>query len=218
MSHRGDKCRGNTGIKLMVDHNLHLDQEADEALIIKVALKNEFAFRALFNRYERKIFNLVYRYIGSYHEAEELTQDVFLKIYKAARTFKGKAKFSTWLYRIAVNVCKKYKRKKRLILKSLDEDATLASTKIAREFCAPESTMPDKILKQKQKMAIIQNAVDTLPPNQKIAFILSKYEGYSYVEIAGIMSTSISAVESLLVRAKRNLKKKLMPFKERGEI
>ncbi|MGB3478598.1 MAG: RNA polymerase sigma factor [bacterium] len=202
----------------MADHNLNLDQEADETLIKKVALKDEFAFRTIFNRYEHKIFNLIYRYIGSYHEAEELTQDVFVKIYKAAKTFKGKARFSTWLYRITVNVCKKHRMKKRLILRSLDDDVTLASTKIAREFCAPESTMPDKIFKQKQKMAIIQNAVDTLPANQKIAFILSKYESYSYAEIAVIMHTSISAVESLLVRAKRNLKKELMPFKERGEI
>jgi len=201
----------------MADHNLHLDQEADEALIKKVALKDEFAFSAIFNRYEHKIFNLVYRYIGSYHEAEELTQDVFVKIYKAAKTFKGKARFSTWLYRITVNVCKKHKMKKRLILRSLD-DTAMTSIKISRELCAPESTMPDKIFKQKQKMAIIQNAVDTLPANQKIAFILSKYEGYSYAEIAVIMNTSISAVESLLVRAKRNLKKELMPFKERGEI
>ena len=188
--------------------------ENDEFLIKRFVSDDEFAFEELFGRYKQKIFNLVYRYIGSYPETEELTQDVFVKVYKSAQTFKGKSKFSTWVYRIAVNTCLNYKKKKRLVMESLDK----SGAQPVKELIAPDSTTPEELFKRAKKMAIIQQAIDSLPPNQKIAFILSKYEGFSYIEIAEIINTSISAVESLLFRAKQQLKKELTPYKEMGEL
>jgi RNA polymerase sigma-70 factor (ECF subfamily) len=188
--------------------------EDDEFLIKRFVSNDESAFEELFRRYEQKIFNLVYRYIGPYPETEELTQDVFVKVYKSAQTFKGKSKFSTWIYRIAVNTCLNYKKKKRLAVESLDE----SGTQLANDLVAPNSTTPEELFKRARKMAIIQQAIDSLPPNQKVTFILSKYEGFSYTEISEIINTSISAVESLLFRAKQQLKKELTPYKEIGDL
>ena len=186
--------------------------ESDEVLIKRVAVKNESAFKELFSRYEQKIFNLVYRYIGSYSEAEELTQDVFIQVYKSANKFRGEAKFSSWLYRITVNICKNYKRRKQPVVKSLDNSNS------ETELLAHATTQPETIFKRKRKEEIINQAIESLPPNQRIAFILCKYEGHSYKEIAGIMKISVSAVESLLFRAKQQLKEKLMPYIEKGKI
>jgi RNA polymerase sigma-70 factor (ECF subfamily) len=191
-----------------------LFHEDDEFLIKRFVSNDESAFEELFRRYEQKIFNLVYRYIGPYPETEELTQDVFIKVYKSAQTFKGKSKFSTWIYRIAVNTCLNYKKKKRLVMESLDK----SGTQLVKELVAPDSTTPEEQFTRARKMAIIQQALDSLPPNQKIAFILSKYEGFSYAEIGEIMNVSISSVESLLFRAKQQLKKELTPYKEIGEL
>jgi len=195
----------------MAESQFHED---DEFLIKRFVSDDESAFEELFGRYKQKIFNLVYRYIGSYPETEELTQDVFVKVYKSAQTFKGKSKFSTWVYRIAVNTCLNYKKKKRLVVESLDK----LGTQLVKELVAPDSTTPEELFKRARKMAIIQQAIDSLPPNQKIAFILSKYEDFSYIEIAEIINTSISAVESLLFRAKQQLKKELTPYKEMGDL
>jgi len=191
----------------------------DEELIKKVVQNDEEAFYELFKRYENKIFNLVYRYIGTYHEAEELTQDVFLKVYNSVHKFRGESKLFTWLYRIAINTCKNYKRKKQPTVVSIDSPvSTRYSRKNSTELFAPRSSEPENILAEKQKKVIIQQALDSLAPNQKTAFILSKYEGYSYAEIAEIMKISVSAVESLLFRTKQELKKKLLMYKQRGEI
>jgi len=195
----------------MAESRFHED---DESLIKRFVSNDESAFEELFRRYEQKIFNLVYRYIGSYPETEELTQDVFVKVYKSAQTFKGKSKFSTWIYRIAVNTCLNYKKKKRLVMESLDR----SGTQPVKELIAPNSTTPEELFERARKMLIIQQAIDSLPPNQKIAFILSKYEGFSYAEISEIINTSISAVESLLFRAKQQLKKELTPYKEIGDL
>ena len=195
----------------MVETRFHED---DEFLIKRFVSNDESAFEELFRRYEQKIFNLVYRYIGPYPETEELTQDVFVKVYKSAQTFKGKSKFSTWIYRIAVNTCLNYKKKKRLVMESLDK----SGNQLVKELVAPDSTTPEEQFTRARKMAIIQQALDSLLPNQKIAFILSKYDGFSYAEIGEIMNVSISSVESLLFRAKQQLKKELTPYKEIGDL
>lgn len=198
-----------------------LKNESDEVLIRRVALfKDESAFKEIFDRYEKKVFSLIYRYTGSYQETEELMQDVFLKIFNKANTFKGQSKLSTWIYRITVNVCKNYKRKKKPEIFSIEEivHSQEEGTKLKDEILMPDFTTPKEILDMKRKMAIIQRAIESLPSNQRLAFILSKYEGFSYAEIASVMNTSVSAVESLLFRAKQNLKKILIPYRERGEI
>ncbi|OIN97392.1 hypothetical protein AUJ66_03550 [Candidatus Desantisbacteria bacterium CG1_02_38_46] len=193
-------------------------QETDEILIKKIATGDEIAFEEMVLRYQNKVLNLIYRHINSSSEAEEIAQDVFVKVWSQAKSFKGNSKLSTWLYRIAINLSINHLRKKKLKTVSLDKGIFLPDGKIKKDIAAPIDLQPDFAMAKNRQALLIKNAVDSLPPTQKTAFILSKYENHSYARISEIMNLSIPAIESLLFRAKQNLKKFLLPFREKGEL
>jgi RNA polymerase sigma-70 factor, ECF subfamily len=134
-------------------------------------------------------------------DAEDISQDVFIEVYQSIKTFRGDAKLSTWIYRIAVtkslDELKKRNRKKRITsfgkLLHLDDLANWIAG----------GTAPDKVLHEKEKMKEVIQALETLPDNQRVAFTLSKIEGYTNTEIAEIMNTTVIAVETLVSRAKK---------------
>jgi len=179
-------------------------------LIKEVAEGDENAFGQLVKRYEHSVMNTIYRYIGNYSEAEDVAQEVFIKVWRNANRFKGRSKFSTWLYRMVVNQCLNYKSKHSEKLGSLDETiktaTTLKSSGVEIEF------------ERRQRIEMVRKAVDELPKTQRIAIILSKYEGKSYREIAQIMGVSLSSVTSLIFRAKDNLRKRLLPLRVNRHI
>ncbi len=183
----------------------------DHDLVEKIKNGDHQAFKYLFEHYRNQVFNVCYRMSGNRQEAEDAAQDVFLKVFHAIDTFRGEAKLSSWIYRIAVNtVLKRQRRKKLENWISLDflfqDDDTFQPT-------SPEQT-PDQYVENLQKEQIVQNAIQRLPERQKTALILFRYENLSYQEIAAVMGTSQSAVESLLHRAKDNLAQKLIPLKK----
>ena len=180
--------------------------ETDETLIKKIAGKDEKAFEELVFRYQNKVLSLIYRYVNSLPDAEELAQDVFVRVWNQAGSFKGRSKLSTWLYRIAVNLSINHLKKRKI------------DREIKKDIAAASDSQPDFIMVKDKQTLLIKNAIDSLPPAQKTTFILSKYENHSYAEISEIMNLSIPAVESLLFRAKQNLKKFLLPFREKGEL
>jgi RNA polymerase sigma-70 factor (ECF subfamily) len=184
--------------------------DVDAELIQHVAQGDENAFEQLVKKYEHAVFNIIYRYTGHYDDVEDLAQEVFMKVWRHAKSFKGKSKFSTWLYRIVVNHCLNYKSKHRHTLVSLDE--------MTEKEKIPESLVVEVDLEQRQKAEIIRKAVEELPERQRIALLLSKLEDKSYKEIAAIMKISVSAVESLIFRAKEALKKKLIPLRNDGKL
>ncbi len=177
--------------------------ETDEILISKTVERSEVAFEELVKRYDYKIINLIYKYVNNTADAEELAQEVFLKVWKYAKDYKGKSKFSTWLYRIAVNVCLNFKKKKILVTIEFNEKI------YDNETGQSESYARNNQIEQNKSDELIRTAIDSLPPKQKIALVLSRFENKSYNEIAEIMDISISSVESLLFRGKQNLKQKL---------
>ena len=166
---------------------------------------DEDAFRTLVERHYSSILSLCYQYVGNQEDAEEVAQDVFIRAYRARESYEPRAKFSTYLYRIAVNLSlnriRDRKRQMGAITDSVSEDRSLS--------IAQGNPMPDEVLEQKEKQAAIRKAVDTLPPKQKTAVILKRFHGLSYEEIAQVMECSLSAVEARLHRAKLNLKKSL---------
>ena len=169
------------------------------------------AFAEIYGSYKNKVFNTVLSYLQNTEDAEEVTQDVFVEIYRSRGKFEGKSSLSTWIYRIAVNksldFIKSKKRKKRFaFISSLFNDAG------ELRHDAPDFYHPGVQLENKEKAAMLFKAINRLPENQKTAFILSKVEGLSYAEISEVMQTSVSAVESLLVRSKHNLQKQLSDF------
>lgn len=185
----------------------------EELEIIK-KLKNgdEDTFRMVVQRYSRMVLNCSYKFLRNKESAEDLTQEVFLEVYESVKTFRADSKLSTWIYRIAVtkslNHLKSMKRKKRfaVLVSIFGKDDSVKDIPLA------DSIAPDKELENKDRARILAWALDKLPDNQRVAFTLSKYDEMSYEEISSIMNTSISSVESLIHRAKTNLKKKLYNY------
>jgi RNA polymerase sigma factor (sigma-70 family) len=173
------------------------------------------SFQEIYDSYKNKVFNTVISYLQNQEDAEEITQDVFVEIHRSIRTFAGKSSLSTWIYRIAINksldFIKSKNRKKRFAFftELFDNSGDVKHEQ-------PDFYHPGIVLENKEKAAILFKAIDKLPENQKNAFILAKTEGLSYQEISGVMQTSISSVESLLVRARQNLQKNLVDYLENG--
>lgn len=169
---------------------------------------NEKAFQEILNRYTSQVLNYIYRSTGDKESAEELTQEVFLRLWRARKKYRLEAKLSTFLYRIATNIIIDYKRKKnrKPVQYSLDEPLVLDSDSIERQI--PDNTSP----KDNHITDNVKSAVLSLPSKQRLAVNLRMYEGKDYKEIAEIIGCSVPAVESLLFRARRNLKEKLAPY------
>lgn len=181
------------------------DRYSDAALMERVKQGDQQAFRTIVESHQSAIFNLCMQYLNDRQDAEEIAQDVFLKLYKAADSYEPRAKLSTFLYRIAVNLSLnriRDRRRKRLV--SLD-----ILTRRPDISAGESPDQPDKQMEQEESAAIVRKAIDALPANQRTAVLLNRYHGMSYEEIAAVMKCSVSAVESRLFRAKQNLKKEL---------
>lgn len=167
---------------------------------------NEQAFKTLVDTYQNLVYNTAIGIVQSAEDAEDVSQEVFIKVYRSVRAFKGESKISTWLYRITVSTAldhlRSKKSKKRFsFLQRLFGDGNEPLHEI------PDFYHPGVALDQKENAARLFKAIDRLPENQKVAFTLNKLEDLSYQEVGEIMNVSISAVESLMHRAKQNLKK-----------
>lgn len=186
----------------------------DSALIGEIKNGNMQAFQTLVEQHQDLVVNTCYGFLRNRDDADDLAQEVFVEVYRALQTFREEAKLSTWLYRIAVNKCLNQikKKKRRRWIRSLQ---TAFGGEEEAEEIADESMMnPLADLEQQERAKILQQAIAALAENQRIAFTLSKFDDLSYQEIAEVMGTTVSAVESLLNRAKKNLQKKLHDYYE----
>ncbi len=183
----------------------------DQELIEKIAAKDHGAFKTLVDRYQALVVNTCYGLVGSREDAEDVAQEVFLQVYKSADKFRHQAKLSTWLYRIAVNRSLNFIRDNKWSRRFKNLSAFLENNpQQVNNLPAPDSSRPDIALEKKERDRRLKKAIDSLPREQKAAFVLHKYEGLPYQEIAGILKCSLSAVESLIHRAKLNLQRNLI--------
>jgi len=136
---------------------------------------------------------------------EEVAQEVFIKLYQSGYKIRGESKLSTWLYRVAVNKSLNFLRKK-------NKDQVLLLNSYQVNSGTGESGSPDSDMIAADHRNALHSAIDSLPENQRVAFVLSRYDELSYLKIAEVMKLSVSAVESLLFRAKRNLQVKLIHY------
>lgn len=173
--------------------------DPDAALMLSVKKGDLRAFEELMGRHQKTVFNLAYRYVGNAAEAEDLAQEVFLKIYQARFQYKPVAKFKTWMYRIAVNTCLNAIRQKRPTGALPEEDL----------LHGHPSAGPVHQVNKKELEAAVRLAMQTLPENQRMAVILTQFEDQSYDQAAEAIGVSVSAVKSLIVRAKENLAQQL---------
>ncbi len=180
-----------------------------EQQIIQAILSGDHSkFEWLVVKYQTMVFRTAMGFVHSKEDAEDLTQEVFIRIFQALRTFNGDAEFSTWLYRITVNISINHlnKMKNRGLLHFV-EDLLLNTFNRASE-----DKNPLQQLEQKERDRAIRKAIDALPEKQRTAFVLSKYDDLTQKEIAAIMQSTEGSVEQLLQRAKSSLQKKLSPI------
>jgi RNA polymerase sigma-70 factor (ECF subfamily) len=180
-----------------------------EDLMARIARGDDDAFEILVDRHQTSVLNLIYRFIEDKTQAKDLAQEVFLRVWQSARSYEPKAKFTTWLYRITANLCfnelKSARRKKWFQFLRSDTDHEAQT----EEDFPDRSPSPEDLLIAKERSHQINDALQSLPDNQRMALVLKRYDDLSYAEIAQIVGCSVSAVESLLVRAKRTLQEKL---------
>lgn len=175
-------------------------------LIQKLKDGDEQAFKSLVETYQDMVFNTAIGIVQNAEDAEDIAQEVFIRIFRSIHTFKGESKLSTWIYRIttscALDLVRSRKSKKRFaFLQRLFGDGNEPIYEV------PDFYHPGVAMDQKENAAKLFKAIEQLPDNQKVAFTLHKLEDLSYQEISDIMKTSVSAVESLMHRAKQNLRK-----------
>ena len=164
-----------------------------------MALGRDAAFAELLERYQGRVLNYAYRLLGDADEARDVAQETFLRVYRSAGAFRASGGLKSYVLRIARNLCLDFERKRRPeLMEHLPEQADLDT--------------PLEVLNRKEGLAALERAVRDLPETQRSAIVLRHTEGMSYAEIAEVMSVSVSAVESLLVRGRRTLRQRLAAY------
>lgn len=176
------------------------------------------AFEELMLRYQNRVLSLLAHLVGGRDLAEDLTQEVFLRVYRARKRYIPGAKFSTWLFTIAGNVASnalrtKSRRKEVRILPRVDDSAPQSLETMA---VAASGQMPTRQLDKAELCAAVQHAVGSLSDRQRMAVLLAKFEHMSYTDIGTVMDMTPQAVKSLLSRARTNLRETLQPYLDRG--
>ena len=181
-------------------------EQSDEELMKAYQEGDEEAMGVIFVRYQKKIFNFAYRFLGQRADAEDATADVFLNLLKTDASYHPGAKFSTWLYTIARNACLSRLRKHRnLFSLSSSKDSAGGGS----DWDLPDPVVTGDALHKKEIGAHIQKAVEGLVAGQKEALILREYHDLSYDEISKVMGESLSNVKILIFRAREQLRQNL---------
>ena len=190
-----------------------MTSSGEDALLVKAFQKGDKkAFDELVIKHKDRIFNLCYRFLGEYEEANDSAQEAFVKAYGSLNTFRLESAFSTWLYRIAVNTCKNklgsaaYRAKRKTV--SLDNPGKNEDGPLPVEI---QNGTPSPLIRmeEKEKMALVQKALDTLPTEFKMVVTLRDVEGLSYEDIAEITGLHLGTVKSRIARARTELRNKL---------
>jgi len=191
--------------------------DPDAALMLRVKKGDREAFASLVEKYRQPIMNFVHRTLRDETEAEDLAQNVFLQVYKSSSRYESTAKFSTWLFTIARNLClNEIRRRSRRRAESLDathpemEDQPVHQLEDKKNFSPPESLLHGEL---EEKIA---QALADLPENQRTALLLCRQDELSYEEIAKVLDCSLSATKSLIHRARETLKSRLKPYLRTG--
>ncbi len=169
-------------------------------------------FGTIVAEHQDMVLNTCYRFVLNREDAEDIAQEVFIEAYRSLDSFRQESKLSTWIYRIAVTKSLDHLRKKKRKKRFSSLKRVIGVNDPAEEITLPSQETPAEVLTGSERTEVLQNALDSLPDNQKTAFLLSKYDGYSNHEIAEVLHTTVSAVESLVHRAKKNLQKKLEKY------
>ena len=191
--------------------------DPDAALMKRVTQGDQRAFEELVEKYKQPVFNFVYRTLPDATEAEDLAQVVFVQVWKSAARYRVEAKFSTWLFTIARNLClNELRRRSRHPGDSLEAATATDDEGPGRQFEDARNVAPRDRLVQDELVTKVSEALKDLPENQRTAILLYQEQEKSYDEISEILGTSLSATKSLIHRARETLKQRLKPYLKTG--
>jgi len=187
---------------------------SDEVLVARFKEGDESSFKELVERYQSRVYSIVLAMLGDKNDADDLSQEVFLKVYRFIHQFKGRSKFFTWLYRLTINTCISARNKKKrnnqiLLSQSLKKDFTPIDT---LDTLQNDAKSPIEILQNRELEKKIKLALDSLSDGLKEVFVLREIEDLSYKQLSRILHCPEGTVKSRLFRAREELKKKLMPY------
>ena len=190
---------------------LMADNIADKEIIERVKNGDKKAYDLLVLKYQQRVINLISRFVKNYADALDVSQETFIKAYKALPNFRGESAFYTWLYRIAVNTAKNHLTvQSRKITKS-DYDVTEIE-QIEGNMTLTEQTTPENLLIKDELQETVLNTIENLPEDLKSAIMLREIEGLSYEEIATVMECPVGTVRSRIFRARETIDNKIKPL------
>ena len=190
-----------------------VDPDSDAAAMLRAAAGDEASFNYLAGKYHRPMIHFLYRMVHNQAVAEELAQEVFLRVYRARESYRAEARFSTWLYRIATNLAVNYARDTRSerTAQTVYLDEPDAETGMTPDLADDELSAEERLMRE-ERMAAIRAHVMELPERQRMAVLMHKYQGLDYRQIGEVLKLSESATKSLLFRAYQTLRTKLKDF------
>lgn len=193
------------------------EQNSDQVLVERVQKGDKRAFDLLVLKYQHRIAALVSRFISDSHEVQDVTQEAFIKAYRALGNFRGESQFYTWLYRIAINTAKNYlvARKRRPPGVDVEiEDAVFYEG----GHSLRDNASPERNIMSEQLMTAVNHAIKQLPEDLRAALTLREYDGLSYEEIAEVMGCPVGTVRSRIFRAREAVDKEIEPLLEKSNI
>ena len=192
--------------------------DPDAALMLRVKRDDRAAFTELVEKYKQPVMNFVFRSLRDENEAEDVAQNVFLQVYKSRARYERTAKFSTWLFTIARNLClNEIRRRSRHPAESLEETQAGHDEQPARQYEDKTIFLPTEHVLQGELAGKIEEALAGLPEAQRTAILLCRQDELSYEEIAKVLGSSLSATKSLIHRGRETLKEKLKPYLQTGD-
>jgi RNA polymerase sigma-70 factor (ECF subfamily) len=195
-------------------------RDPDVRLMLQVRDGSAEAFEELVRRYQGRLLTVLEHLVGSRDGAEDLAQEVFLRIYRSRESYVPGAKFSTWLFTIANNVALnalRSRRRRREVQLAGGDSRGQGSASLEQMALAASGSMPARLIDKAEMRDVVRLAVSSLSERQRLAVLLSKFEGMSYADIAQAMRMTPEAIKSLLSRARANLRQVLEAYLERGE-
>lgn len=189
-------------------------RDPDVALMIRVRDDDPTAFEELVRRYQDRLLTVMFHLVGNRDEADDLAQEVFLRVYRHRKDYHPQAKFSTWLFTIAHHLAQNvYRRRQRKPETQIDwTDSGILAQQSSEHWRGSAAPAPDSQLRHEELSQVVQWALARLNERQRLAVVLNKFEDMSYQEIAAVMGISVKAVKSLLSRARTQLRELLAPY------
>lgn len=189
--------------------------DADAELMLRVAGGDRRAFASLFDRHQRGVAQFAFRFVGDRARAEELTQDIFVKLYRNASRYRPSAKFKTFLFRVAANHCLNEMRRGEYRVKHVSEGPEEGEP---LETAAPDADRPDQALAGRELESTVAAALAALSERERTAFTLCRFEGMAYRDIAEVLQASEAAVKSLIHRATLAVARQIQVFQSGEDV